>query len=105
VVAVGIRKVSMPLKEIEALKEYAWKRRLSVSQVVREILDDYRANPSAYRALSDMDGHLSGKITVYVPDEQWYPARDIAYVNGRVPISVIIRKGVHRMMRAEDIPA
>lgn len=74
---------------------------MSVSLVVRGILDEYRGDPASFRALSDMDGALAGTVTVYVPDEQWYPARDVAYLNGRTPISVIVRKGVRHLMEAE----
>lgn len=101
--ATGIRKVTMPRGVAEQVKEMAWRNRVSASQMVRDVIEDYRQNPSAFKELSDMEGTLSGTLTVYVPDDPWYAARDIAYVSGRTPISVIIRKGLRA--RLEAIPA
>lgn len=78
---------------------------MSASKIVRDIIEDFTANPETYRALSDMDGSLSGTLTVYVPDDPWYAARDVAYVSGRVPMSVIIRKGLRMRLEQEPIPA
>lgn len=101
----GIRKVAMPPSMIEVLKEHAWRNRLSVSRIARDILEDYCMNSAPYRALPDMEGTFSGSLTMYVPDDLWHRARDIAYVNGRGPVSAIIRKGFVASMGQEDIPA
>jgi hypothetical protein len=94
----------MPTAMIAQLKEYAWENRTSVSQVVRDVLDEYRNNPKAYTDLTDMEGSLSGSLTVYVPDDPWLNVRDTAYLSGRIPVSVIIRKGVKARLVAENIP-
>jgi hypothetical protein len=88
---------------IDQVKDYAWGKRTSVSQLIREVLEDFCKNPKAYIALDDMGGTLSGSLTVYVPDDLWYNARDLAYLGGRVPLSVVIRKGIHARMTAESI--
>lgn len=104
-VATGIRKVAVPIRQQDPVKELAWRSRVSRSQVIRDVIEEYVQNPAAYRALPDMDGLMSGTVTVYVPDDIWYAARDIAYADGRTPISVIIRKGLRARMEAETIPA
>jgi hypothetical protein len=103
--ATGIRKVTMPSSTVIQVKDMAWRRRVSASQIVREIIEEYSQNPESFRALPDMEGGLSGTLTVYVPDTPWYAARDIAYVGGRTPISVIIRKGLRARLERESIPA
>lgn len=103
--ATGIRKVTMPSAVVSQVKDMAWRNRVSASQIVRDIIEEYSANPSAYKELPDMEGSLSGTLTIYVPDDPWYAARDIAYVGGRTPISVIIRKGLRVRLEGEPIPA
>lgn len=103
-VSTGIRRVSMPPTAKEQLEEFAWRSKKSVSLVIREVLEEYRRNPEAYRALPDMDEPLTGRVTAYVPDPQWFAARDLAYTSGRVALSVIIRKGVRAAMEREQIP-
>jgi hypothetical protein len=103
--ATGIRKVTMPSSVVPLVKEMAWRNRVSASQIVREIIEDFAQNPDVYRALPEMEGALSGTLTVYVPDEPWYAARDVAYVSGRIPVSVIIRKGLRARLEREPIPA
>lgn len=95
----------MPSMVVTQVKDMAWRNRVSASQIVRDIIEEYSADPTAYRALPDMDGALSGTLTVYVPDDPWYAARDIAYGGGRIPISVIIRKGLRARLEKESIPA
>jgi hypothetical protein len=103
-VTTGIRRISMPPAAKTELEDYAWRNKKSVSLVIREVLDEYRKNPEAYRALPDMEGALSGRVTAYVPDTPWFAARDLAYTSGRVALSVIIRKGVKAAMEREDVP-
>jgi hypothetical protein len=103
-VTMGIRKVSLPPAMKTQLEDFAWKNRKSVSLVIREILDDYRENPTAYKSLPDMDGALSSTLTVYVPDSQWMAARDTAYAQGRAALSVVIRKGIRQRLEADAIP-
>lgn len=102
--ATGIRKVTLPSLTVAEVKEMAWRNHLSASQMVRDIIEEYTQDPESFRALPDMDGALSGTLTIYVPDDPWYAARDIAYVGGRTPISVIIRKGLRARLEQEAIP-
>lgn len=95
----------MPSSVVAQVKDMAWRQRVSASQIVRDIIDEYRENPQAFRALPDMEGTLAGTLTIYVPDDPWYAARDIAYVGGRTPISVIIRKGLRARLEKEPVPA
>lgn len=103
--ATGIRKVTMPSAVVAQVKDLAWRNRVSASQIVRDIIEEYSANPGVYKELPDMEGTLSGTLTIYVPDDPWYAARDIAYVGGRTPISVIIRKGLRARLEAAAITA
>lgn len=103
--ATGIRKVTMPRGVADKVKDLAWQNRVSASQVVRDVIEDYRRDPSAFRDLPDMEGALSGTLTVYVPDDPWYAARDTAYISGRTPISVIIRKGLRARLEAAPAEA
>jgi hypothetical protein len=103
--ATGIRKVTLPSMTVAAVKEMAWRQRVSASQIVRDVIEEYSKDPESFRALPDMEGALSGTLTIYVPDTPWYAARDIAYVGGRTPISVIIRKGLRARLEREPIPA
>ncbi len=93
----------MPGSEVTRVKELAWEQRVSASQLVREILADYRANPRAYDALPDMEGPLSDTLTVYVPAEPWLETRDVAYASGRIPVAMVIRKGLLLRLDAEHI--
>lgn len=102
--ATGIRKVTMPPSVVSQVKDMAWRNRISASQVVRDIIQEYSQNPDSFSALPDMEGALTGTLTVYVPDDPWYAARDIAYVSGRTPISVVIRKGLRARLEREPIP-
>jgi hypothetical protein len=103
-VTTGIRRISMPPTAKAELEDFAWRNHKSVSLVIREVLEEYRRNPEAYRALPDMDGALSGRVTAYVPDAPWFAARDMAYTSGRIALSVVIRKGVRAAMERERIP-
>jgi len=103
--ATGIRKVTMPSDVVAQVKDMAWRKRVSASQIVRDIIEEYSGDPASYKSLPDMEGTLSGTLTIYVPDDPWYAARDIAYVGGRTPISVIIRKGLRARLEREPIPA
>lgn len=103
-VTTGIRRISMPPAAKTELEDYAWRSKKSVSLVIREVLEEFRKNPEAYRALPDMEGALTGRLTAYVPDAPWLAARDLAYTSGRVALSVIIRKGVRHRLEEEDIP-
>jgi hypothetical protein len=104
--ATGIRKISMTPQMVEDLKDYAWRSRTSASRLVRDILEELVQNPAAYRTVDDTDQPVPSVFTVYVPDELWYAARDTAYMNGRIPLSVLVRKGLlARMEAASDIPA
>lgn len=93
-VTTGIRKVSMPPHMVDEVKDFAWRERTSVSALIREILEVYLADPRAYRDVDDTDEPVPAVLTVYVPEDIWLNGRDTAYVNGRIPISVIIRKGL-----------
>lgn len=100
----GIRKVTIPSAYVEKVKDLAWRNRVSVSQIVREILQEYRDNPGGFKELPDMEGPPVDTITVYVPSVPWLAARDAAYTYGRTPISVIIRKGLRLRLESEYIP-
>lgn len=102
--ATGIRKVTMPSTVVAQVKDLAWRNRVSASQIVRDIIDEYRKDPASFKELPDMEGALSETLTIYVPDAPWYAARDIAYVGGRIPISAIIRKGLRVRLERGDIP-
>lgn len=105
-VTTGIRKVSMPPSMVTAVKELAWKERTSVSALVREILQEFEANPKAFNDVGDTVDRLDAVLTVYVQNDIWYAGRDTAYAHGRIPISVLIRKGLNkRLKQAQDIPA
>jgi hypothetical protein len=99
--ATGIRKVALPRETVDQVKDMAWRNHVSASQVVRDIVEEYRRDPAAFKELPDMDGTLSGSLTIYVPDDPWYAARDIAYHAGRTPISVIIRKGLRARLESK----
>ena len=101
----GIRKVTMPRGVVAGIKDMAWRRRVSASQIVREIIEEFTQDPDAFRALPDMEGALDGTLTVYVPEGPWYAARDVAYLGGRTPISVVIRKGLRARLERVVIPA
>jgi metal-responsive CopG/Arc/MetJ family transcriptional regulator len=103
--ATGIRKVTMPSGTVAQVKEMAWRNRESASKIIRDIIQEYSENPESFRALPDMEGALSGTITVYVPDDPWWVARDIAYSKGRMPISVVIRKGLRARLEKEAVLA
>lgn len=99
----GIRKVAMPLIELKELKDYAWRNRMSVSLVVREILEEFVNDRAPFQEAPDMTGSLSGSLTAYVPQPLWLAARDQAYISGRVPLTVIIRKGVRLRLEADKV--
>lgn len=103
-VTTGIRKVAVPIKQVDRVKELAWRVRLSRSELIRAVIDDFTANPEPYKELPDMEGIMSGMLTLYVPDQQWLAARDVAYNQGRMPISVFIRRGLRAWMEREGIP-
>lgn len=104
--ATGIRKISMDPAMVEEVKDYAWRNRTSASRMVRDVLEELNQNPKAFYEIEDTDQPVPLTLTVYVPDDIWYPARDVAYQHGRVPLSVFIRKGlIARMRGAQDIPA
>jgi hypothetical protein len=93
-VTTAIRKVSMPPHMVDEVKEFAWQERTSVSALVREVLEVYLVDPLVYRNVDDTDEPVPATLTVYVPDDIWLAGRDTAYVHGRIPISVIVRKGL-----------
>ena len=103
-VMTGIRKVAMPATEIQRVKEYAWRNHLSVSQWTRDILAAYIEEPKAFADLPDMEGALSLSLTVYIPDELWFSARDMAYVHGRKALAPVIRKGFRAALESEQNP-
>lgn len=100
-VTTGIRKVSMPPQMLADVKDFAWRNRTSVSALVRECLEEYLGNVHAFWQTPDTDEQVSSVLTVYVPNDTWFAARDQAYANGRIPISVIIRKGLLEKMTAQ----
>jgi hypothetical protein len=99
-VTTGIRKISMPPQMVDNVKDFAWRERTSVSALVREVLEVYLADPRMYKDVADTDEPVPAVLTVYVPDDIWLDSRDTAYANGRIPISVIIRKGLIARMTA-----
>ncbi len=88
------------------MKDYAWRNKTSVSALVREILQDYEADPKSYRDVQDTLDPVPAVLTVYVPNEIWYAGRDMAYAHGRIPISALIRRGlIAKLMESTEIPA
>lgn len=102
--ALSIRKIGLPIGQLEVVKELAWRKRVSRSQVIRDIITDYLADPARYDSLPDMEGPMSGTVTVYVPDEQWLAARTLAYDKSKSPLVVVIRKGLRHQVESEGIP-
>lgn len=88
---------------VTAVKDLAWRERTSASKIVRDILETIIENPGLYLEVVDTDQPVPSVFTVYVPDDLWYRARDVAYSQGRMGISTLIRKGL--IARLEDIPA
>jgi hypothetical protein len=98
--ATGIRKVSMTPQMVGEVKDFAWRNRTSVSALVREVIEEFLADPKQFQYLVDTDEQVPSVLTVYVPDDIWLGGRDTAYVHGRMAISAVVRKGLIARMSA-----
>lgn len=101
-----IRKVAVQPGTKERLREYAWRHRTSMSDVVSMICDNLATNPryyEAYAAKNGEDDGLTESLTLYVTDDPWIRAKDVLYF-ARLPLSVGIREGLRALFAAEDIP-
>jgi hypothetical protein len=85
---------------LEELREYAWRHRLSISQVIRDILQNVEKDVRFYQNWDDDIHGNSATVTVYVPDEQWTPVKDATYW-ARMSMSSIIRKGIRATLASD----
>ena len=100
-----IRKVAVTPGTKELLREYAWKHRTSMSDVVSEICENLATNPRYYERWKDSaaDHGLTESLTLYITDDPWLRAKDVLYF-ARTPLSVGIREGLRSILTTEDIP-
>lgn len=89
----GIRKINLSRETLDELKEYAWRHRTSISQVIRDILMNIEKDVKFYQNWHDSIHGNSCTVTVYVPDEVWLPVKEATYW-ARVSLSSVIRKGI-----------
>jgi hypothetical protein len=91
----GIRKVSLSTELREELSDYAWMNRVSSSRIIRDILVEIAEDAEAFSGSPDDDAKRDTTLTVYVPDEEWQPARDSAYW-ARTSMASAIRRGIKK---------
>jgi len=95
----GIRKISMSKRMADELREYAWRNRTNVSEVLRGIVADIAHNPAVFDDYPDTKERFDATATFVATDEQWLPAKDIAYF-ARRPLSSLVRRGVTARLSA-----
>jgi hypothetical protein len=100
----GIRKITMPTEMLADLREYAWAHRMSVSQVMQDIMRRVNTHPLVYEDFEkDLEGP-TGIITVYINDELWEPVKEKLYWEQRT-ISTALRAGITALLEEKKVPA
>lgn len=99
----GIRKITMSKQMLDDLREYAWAHRLSVSQVIREVMRNIQANPLIYEAYHEDLAGPTDVITVYVTDELWEPVKEKLYWE-RLSIATALRAGIASVLAGKKVP-
>jgi hypothetical protein len=100
----GIRKITMSKQMLEDLREYAWAHRLSISQVIREVMRDLNKNPLAYEKYQEELVGPTDVVTVYVTDELWEPVKEKLYWE-RLTIAAALRAGIASLLSGKKVPA
>jgi hypothetical protein len=100
----GIRKITMSQQMLDDLREYAWAHRLSVSQVIRDVMRNIQEHPLVYEAWhEDLEGPTA-VITVYVTDDLWEPVKEKLYWE-RLSIATALRAGIASVLSGKKVPA
>jgi hypothetical protein len=98
VTAEGVRKLTLPIQQMEDLREYAWRHRTTVSAILRDVIQQIAENPNTFNATPQTHGLNSGTITFYCPDSQWVAAKESA---GTRMLSQLIRRGANARLASE----
>lgn len=99
----GIRKITMSQQMLDDLREYAWSHRLSISQVIRQVMRDIEEHPLIYEAWhEDLTGPTT-VVTVYVTDSLWEPVKEKLYWE-RLTIATALRAGISALLSGKKVP-
>ena len=96
----GIRKINMPATLATEIREYAWRNRQSISQVVRDVLLAAEEDIGTFMDYPDDIHGNTRSLTVYVPSEIWDKVRREAFLSGQ-SMSALIRQGLRATIEAE----
>lgn len=98
-----IRKFWMSPQMHRQLTELAYRRRTTVSEIIREKLADIKENPLNPKVMSDLDApSIENSVSVAVDDTLYLGAKDAAYPTRKSLTSLLRRRIMHDLI-AEGI--
>lgn len=100
----SIRKVWMNEALHEALEELAWQERITVSDVIRGLINEVAVDPTPewLDTAKDVEGTVQRSVSVLVDNDDWLAARDATWPT-RVSLAKQVRLRLIRMAARKGV--